>query len=223
MAFIAVTFLLVAVLLFFYLLNKTLVYQKDHKDERGLGGRGTESDMRSSARWFFRGYCLIFLGVSSALLIALDCYNRSCHCGVVNNASTKKRVVVCPVYKSQQRSTKLSGADRTNHAKTMALEKHFNPGRRYMNNVRSKHVNKAENGLWPIPKNLIAELAEAEISYFQSIMQPEGTGTCGSRCVANALSICDAQEKDALDAKTAYAISKNYQPRRKTCPFMGGI
>ena len=208
MYIILLPFIIVAVLWFSYSLYKAFGRRRGPK---GVWCSEREpSGMCPPSRWFFRGYCLVFLGGSCALLCALDCYKRTCHCRTVNRVSSKKTVAVCHDEKPQQESAKLGGSERTNHAKTMAIEKHINPGKRYMNNRRSRHIKKAENGLWPIPTNLIDELAEADVSYFQSIMQPAQTGTCGSRCVANALSIGDAQEKGALDAMTAYGLAANY-------------
>jgi len=153
---------------------------------------------------FLRCYWLYMLGIS-CILCAARCLRQACD---THSVGVRKCVVSQVVQQTQEHAYDYK--EHTSHAKKMAIEGHIKPAGSRMYGVRSKHEQASKNGLWPLPQNISKELNKADLYYVESVMQPEDSGTCGSRCIANALSISDVLEQGDISARAIYKQSFTY-------------
>jgi hypothetical protein len=153
---------------------------------------------------FFRRYWLYLFGFS-CLLCAAGCLRQP---DDAPSAGVQKCAV--PQLVQQNQECAYDYKEHTSRAKKMAIEGHIKPAGRRMYGLRSKHEKASKNGLWPLPQNIAKELNQVDLYYVESVMQPEDSGTCGSRCIANALGISDTLEQGDISARAIYEQSLTY-------------
>jgi len=158
---------------------------------------------RSPSVGFFRRQRLYLLGIS--LLAVSGCLRQ----GEDAPGSGVQKATTPKVVKKVQESA-YDYKEHTSRAKKMAIEGHIKPAGRRMYGLRSKHENPSKNGLWPLPQDIAKELNQVDLYYVESVMQPEDSGTCGSRCIANALGISDVLAKGDVSAQAIYQQSRTY-------------